>query len=152
VQKLLWGYWFGGEFLAVRIATDPHFALVFGPLLSPEEHARLTALLPGRGAGPYRVSEPLFLAISNGTWIAEIALAPLLLVARTRRLAALGVILFMIAVESAAREIFFGLLMVSLALLYAQGDANTRALPWLAAILAGLLATSAGLLPPWSFG
>jgi hypothetical protein len=151
-QKLLYGYWFGGEFLAVRVATDPSFATVLAPFLSAEELARLSALQPSRGAGPYRVTEPLFLLVSNGTWLAELLLAPLLLIRRTRLLAAVGVIVFMVAIELGAREIFFGMLMVSLALLYTERDANRIALPGFVVAIAYLLATSAGWLPEWSFG
>ena len=151
-QKVFWGYWFGGEFLAVRISTDSSFAMVFAPLLSADEYARLASLVPGIGAGPYRVGEPLFLLVSNGAWLAEIVLAPALLFARTRWPAAIGVVLFMVAIETAARELFFGMLMVSLALLYAPFDASRRALPVFAVAIAYLLATSAGLLPGWSFG
>lgn len=151
-QKLFWGYWFGGEFLAVRVATDASFAMVLEPFLSGDEYARLASLSPGRGAGPFRVDEPLFLALSNGAWLAELALAPLLLLHRTRRAAAVGVVLFMLAIETAARELFFGMLMVSLALLYAPSDWNRAALPGLALLTGLLLAVSAGWLPGFSFG
>jgi hypothetical protein len=151
-QKLWWGYWFGGEFLALRVATDSGFAMALGPLFSADEYARLAALQPGRGAGPFRTDEPLLLFVSNAAWITEIALAPLLLIHRTRRIAALGVIAFVFAIEIAARELFFGMLMVSLALLYGDRDWNRPALPWLATAIALLLASSAGLLPAASFG
>ena len=110
------------------------------------------ALVPGRGAGPFRVEEGLFLLVANGAWLAELLLAPLLLLPRTRLLAAAGVIVFMIAIETGARELFFGMMMISLALLYARRDANRNALPIFAVAVAILLATSAGLLPAWSFG
>jgi hypothetical protein len=152
VQKAFHGYWFGGEFLAVRIATDPTFANALGVFLSSDELARLTSLVPGYGVGPYRVDEPLFRLLSNGTWIAELALAPLLLVPRTRLFAATSVVLFLLVVELAARELFFGLTMTALALLYTRGDANRIALPCFAAVLFYLLATSAGWLPGFSFG
>jgi hypothetical protein len=152
VQKLFWGYYFGGEFLAVRVATDSSFALALSPFLSAEEYSRLSALVPGRGSGPYRVSEPLFLLVSNGAWLTELVLAPLLLVRRTRFLAALGVVIFMVAIETGARELFFGMIMISLALLYTKRDANRIPLPVFACALALLLATSAGFLPAWSFG
>lgn len=152
VQKVFHGYWFGGEFLAVRIATDPSFALALAPFLSAQELARLSALVLERGSGPFRVDEPLFLLLANGAWITELALAPLLLLARTRVLAAVGVIVFMIAIEVGARELFFGMMMISLALLYTQRDVNRIALPIFALAIAILMGTSAGLLPAWSFG
>jgi hypothetical protein len=155
-QKLFHGYWFAGEFLAVRVATDSSFAMVLAPFLSAEELSRLLALQPGRGVGPYRVTEPLFLLVSNGTWIAELVLPPLLLIRRTRLLAAIGVIVFMLAIELGARELFFGMLMVSLALLYTQRDTNRIALPFFGVAIAYLTATSLGWLqewlPSWSFG
>lgn len=152
VQKLFHGYYFGGEFLAVRIATDANFARVLAPFLSTGELERLSALLPGKGAGPYRVDEPLFLLVSNGTWLAELVLPVLLLFRPTRLLAAIAVIVFMAAIELGARELFFGMMMVGLALLYPSRDANRVALPLFTAAIAILMATSAGWLPAWSFG
>ena len=90
--------------------------------------------------------------VSKGAGLAELVRAPLLLVPPTRILAAAGVIAFMLALELAAREVFFGMMMVSLALLYLPRDANRATLPAFAAAIAYLLATSAGLLPGWSFG
>jgi hypothetical protein len=152
VQKVFHGYYFGGEFLAVRIATDSSFATVLEPFLSGGEFQRLSTLVPGRGAGPYRVDEPLFLLLSNGAWLAELTLAPLLLFRQTRMLAVLGVVVFMFGIELGAREIFFGMMMVSLALLYPERDVNRLALPLFGAGIAILMATSAGWLPSWSFG
>ena len=152
VQKVVYGLYFEGEFLAVRIATDPNFAEVFGWLLPEAEHARLLSLQPGAGVGPYRVDAPLFVAASNSVWIAEIGLPVLLLIPATRRWAVPGVIALMAAIELAARELFFGAIMVSLALLFARADWSSRALPFLAVAIAVLMLSSAGVLPRWSFG
>lgn len=152
VQKLLYGYWWGGEFLAHEIARDPSFAQLFGPLLPAGELERLRGLGSEPGAGPFRVDSALLVLVSNGAWLAELALPPLLFHDRTRALGVAGCLGFLVAIELAAREIFFGALMAGLALLFLPGDANRRALPWLGALYAAVLATDVGLLPSWSFG
>ena len=78
--------------------------------------------------------------------------AGMLLVPRLRSVAAIGVIALMGVLESAAREFFFGALMISLALLYPRRDLLTPGLPIFAAALAFLLAAGAGWLPGFSFG
>ena len=102
VQKVLYGYYFGGEFLAHRMATDPDFLLVFGPFVPTAEVERLLALGRQYGAGPFRIDSWLFVAVSNLSWIAEIVLPLLLLFRPTRRLAVVGSVLFIFAVQSAA--------------------------------------------------
>jgi hypothetical protein len=151
LQKVLWGYYFGGEFLAYAISYNEGFAALFGWTLPAEETARLQALEFGAGAGPYRVASPLFVAISNATWIGELALPLLLLSRRARALGIVAVILYIAAIEAGARELFFGLLMVNLVLLWGRRDLNSPALPASVIVLLYVLAMSWGLLPRWYF-
>jgi len=122
VMKLRYGYWLGGEFLSFRIATDPGFAWIFAPLVPDAELARLVALENRIGAGPFRAQAPLLVVASNLTWLAEIVLPAGLLWARTRRLALLGSLLLMAAIQAGAREFFFAGLMVGGLLLFDARD------------------------------
>jgi len=131
VMKVVYGYWLGGEFLAYRIAIDPGFAAVFGLLLPADEIARLTSLANEPGAGPFRSDAAVLLLLSNGTWIAELALPIGLFFSRTRAAAMLCSIGLMLAIEAAAREIFFGGLMLGLLLAYAERDRLGPLLPWI---------------------
>ena len=91
-------------------------------------------------------SVPLLL-LSNGTWIAELGLAPALVWRRTRPLAVVLALLLLAAIELVAREVFFGLVFASLILLFAQHDRQSTA-RWLVASALLLLALSRlGMLP-----
>jgi hypothetical protein len=134
VMKLWYGYWLEGEFLAYRLANDPGFARVLGPLVPDAELERLLSLGTEVGAGPYRPAAPLLVAVSNLTWVAEIVLPLGLLSSRTRVPAMLATIGLFLAIEAGAREIIFGGLMTGLLLLFAQRDRVAQALPWIAAV------------------
>lgn len=134
LMKLAYGHWLGGEFLAFRIANDPGFALVLGPLLPAAELARLQSLGAEVGAGPFRADASLLLVVSNGTWLAELALPLLLLWRRMRLPAMVATIILFVAIQLGAREVFFGGLMVGLLLLYADRDRVATALPWIAGV------------------
>ena len=54
-------------------------------------------------------------------------------------------------IETAAREVFFGGIMVGLALLFWPGEAIRRALPIFYVAFAYLLAVIFGWLPGWVF-
>ena len=92
LQKALYGYWFHGEFLSWMIAHGvDSWRAIFGVVAPADEVARLQALQRFEvGAGPYRVDSILFVLFSNAVYIAEMALAVLLLFKRTRAFAALG--------------------------------------------------------------
>jgi hypothetical protein len=151
LQKLLYGYYFGGEFLAFTIPQNPRFALVLEPLMSAAEFERIRALSIVEGAGPFRVDSPGFIAASNLAYLAELLLPLLLLLRRTRALGVLLVVGYFAVIETAAREVFFGGIMVGLALLFWPGEAIRRALPIFYAALAYLLAVIFGWLPGWVF-
>lgn len=128
-MKLWYGHWFGGEFLAFRIATDPGFARVFAAILPDAELVRLVALENRIGAGPFRAEAPLLIALSNLTWLAEMALGVGLLFERTRRLALVGSLGLLLAIQLAAREFFFAGLMVGALLLFEPRDRVSAFVP-----------------------
>lgn len=151
LQKVLYGYYFGGEFLAYAVARSARFAEFFALLVPADELARVRALEYGPGAGPYRIDSPLFVLVSNLAYLPELLLPPLLLARRTRALGLAALVTYLFAIEVGAREVFFGLLMVQLLLLFTERDWNRRLLPWFVAFALYLLAMSAGVLPRWEF-
>jgi hypothetical protein len=151
MQKLAWGYYFDGELLAFTIPENPRFAAVLGLAMPGAELERLSRIVIQEGAGPFRVDSLLFQLVSNVAYVAEIALPGLLLWPRTRRLAVIATVAYFGAIESAAREVFFGGLMVALVLLYGPASWLRRSLPVFFVGLAILLVTSFGLLPFWFF-
>ncbi len=146
LQKLVHGYWLHGEYLAFSL-TSPSFRGALGPLLPPGELARLTAFSGAVGDGPYRVASPLFVALSQATVLAELALAPALLWRRTRALAVGAALALLAAIELGAREVFFGLVFANAILLFLQGTAHRRLVPVFAVVLALLLLVRLGVLP-----
>lgn len=150
VQKVLHGYYFGGEFLCFMLAHDPRFE-VLKPLVPASELLRLQVLDKGIGAGPYRVESAPLLIVSNMTYLLEILVPVGLLVPRLRRMALAVGIAFVIVIEIAARELFFGALMINSLLLFSPSALNRKALPLFVAFCLYLLAVSLGLLPQWRF-
>jgi hypothetical protein len=141
LQKLLYGYYAGGEYLAFEIAHGDFFDELLGWLLPEAELARLRALDPLlEGAGPYRVDAPAFVALSNGVVLAELALPVLLLARRTRSAACLASIALVAGIQLAAREVMFALLFTNAALLFPRR-------PWLRWLLPVLV-----LVYVWAFG
>ena len=152
VQKLLYGRYFDGQLLGYYVASNERFQAFFQYLLPAEEFARLQSvggLAPG--SGPYSVDSPLFLLISNSVYVFEMAAGVLLMVRRTRTLAAIGAILFVIMIELAARELTFGMLMINLLLLFAAGRWNLFTLPAFALAYAWLVAAAAGFVPMFKY-
>jgi hypothetical protein len=146
LQKLLHGYYFQGLYLAYA-TVEEHFRPIVSWMVPAAEAARLYALQPTVGSGPYLTGAPLLVAASNAVYVTEIGLAALLLVPRSRPLAVPLVMAFLVAVESAAREAFFGTLFVSGALLFRPGAANRAVVPVVALLMAALVLTGAGVLP-----
>jgi hypothetical protein len=124
-QKLLYGRYFDGQFLAYATATQDHFAKMFQHMMSADEFARLRLHRVAKiGAGPYRVDSIFFLLVSNGVYLFEMAAGALLLVPRLRRIVAVASILFVIAIEIGAREFVFGALMINLLFVFLPGRWN----------------------------
>lgn len=146
VQKLTHGYYFHGEQLAYSLRIES-FRPVLGLLLPANEVARLGAYSGGVGDGPYFVPSLVFVGVSNAVYATEIALAVLLFIPRTRKPAAAGAILFLFAVESAAREVFFGLMFLNAILSFLDTEVHRRSLGVFAAVSACLLLVRLGILP-----
>jgi hypothetical protein len=140
LQKVLYGTYFDAQFLGVFIAAKPSFAQAFGWMLPATELARLQGLPLRAGGGPFAVNSPAVIVPSNAVYITEMALPFLLMWARTRAAAAVAAILFTAALQTAARELFFGALFINLLLLYPQRAVNRGLLPVFAVFYASLLA------------
>lgn len=151
IQKVLYGYYFGGELLAYAIAETERFASLFQWILSDQDFALLRSDALRAAGGPFRVDSPALLVISNASYLAEIAIALLLFWRPTRMAAALAGIGLIVAIQAGAREMFFGCLMVNLLLLFLPANWNARALPGFMLLYGLLLATALGWLPHWEF-
>lgn len=152
MQKFAHGTYFRGEFLATQIALDEPLGGAIARMLPAEEVSRLRSLDPyAGGAGPFRLESWIGVAVSNLVWISEVVFAVGLLASRTRRLALSGAILMLFSIEVFAREIFYGLLVLSLLLLFAPLNLSLWALFASSLVYLALLATKTGLLPAWFF-
>jgi hypothetical protein len=148
LQKLLYGHYPGGDFLAFMVGRGDRFADLFRWLLPAAEVARLEGYDPLRsGAGPYRVAAPLFVAVSNAVWIAELVLPVGLLARATRAAAAAAAAAFVVAIQLGAREAGFALLFLNLLALSAPLRVARGVLPASLALLALALAAASGLVP-----
>ncbi len=146
LQKLVHGYYFQGQFLAYSLWRDT-FRAALGPLLSPEEIGRLMSYKRVVGDGPYLVSSPAFVALSNAVWILEMAFAPLLLLRLTRRVACVAACVLVIGTQLVAREFLFGVEFLGGLLLFSGTDVIRRAV-WPIAVFLGLLVcVRLGFLP-----
>ena len=150
VQKVVHGYYFGGEHLAFSLWIES-FRPVLRPLMSAEEFQRILAYSQQVGDGPYRVDSIPLLLISNAVWMLEIALAPLLLVRRTRLLAVLLAMGLLLAIELGARELFFGMVFVNAILFFAPARWHERAMIPLIVFCGVLLLMAVGILPGMRF-
>lgn len=151
LQKVMHGYYFSGELLSFAIAMEPRFAETLGWLLPGEELERLRSygLPPPVGAGPYYVSSPLLMLVSNATYALEMLAAVGFLVPRLRTLTLVGAVALIVAIEVSAREVLFGGLYVGLMLLFAPRAVNARVLPLFVALYAYLVAAGFGVVPRW---
>jgi hypothetical protein len=148
LQKLLHGYYPTGDFLAFMVGRGDRFADLFRWLLPAAEVARLESYEPLRsGAGPYRVTAPLFVLVSNAIWIAELVLPFGLVARRTRLAAATAATALVVAIQLGAREAGFALLFVNLLLLFVPPRVARALLPAFLALLAFALAAAGGLVP-----
>ena len=141
LQKVLYGTYIDGQFLAAQIMIKAQFADIFGWIVPADEISRLQTLQWDRvGAGPVRSDAPLLILASNAVYLFEIAIPLLLLWRPTRRAAVIALLLFTIAIQSGAREMFFGGLRVNITLLFWPRDLHSRAL-WLFLVYYAGLAT-----------
>ena len=151
VQKVLHGEYFAGEFLASMVSERAGFAAAFQWWIPADELARLRLLEQVAGAGPYRVESVTFSIISNLAYLGELATGLGLLVHRLRSAACLAAIALVVAIESAAHELFFGGLVIALLLSLLRRDVLHRMLPAFVLFYAYLLAMVIGVLPRWGF-
>ena len=150
VQKLVHGYYFRGQLLLYSMGIET-FRPVLQLLLPHADFVRLSHYHFQAGDGPFLVSSPLIVVLSNATYIIEIALAVLLLLRRTRRLAVIGAIVFLVGIEAAAREFFFGLIYVNMLLVFLERDVNRRLIGVFGAVLVCLLLVRLKVLPELIF-
>ncbi len=128
-QKLLHGYYFQGEVLAFYVSQRESYRTAFSLIMPAAEIERLASYRYAVGAGPFTSSSPLFLIASNASWIGEIILPIMLLFRRTRLIAFIGLIALIVAIEVAARELYFGAFFLMILFLFAPSDWNRKALP-----------------------
>jgi hypothetical protein len=133
LQKALHGLYFRGEFLSWMIAQGvDRWEAVFGWMIPDAELARLGSYPRYLvGAGPYRVEAPLLVLASNAVWLGELLLSLLLVLRRSRELAALAAVALVFTIQLAPREFMFALLYTQMLLLFVRGDLNRRLLPLL---------------------
>lgn len=149
-QKLAHGYYFRGQFLAYSLWRES-FALLLEPLLSAEEATRLAAYGDHAGEGPFLVSSPAFLFLSNAVWALEMSLALLLVPRSTRRFAWITAFGFVLVTEVVARELMFGIEFACAILLFARTDPVRRAVWPVAVLLALLVLMRVGVVPGVAF-
>jgi hypothetical protein len=150
VQKLVHGYWVHGQYLAYALDTAG-FRPVLGLLLRPEELTRLAGYRGAVGDGPYLVESWRLLAVSNGTWLVEMALGPLLVWRRTRVAAAVAGLGLLVGIEVGAREVFFGLVFANAILTFLPPAAHRRAVVPAVLVLLALTLSRLGILPEATF-
>ncbi len=152
LQKVLHGQYFRGEFLAFMVGRGGRFGEVFSWILPQAEVARLAAYDALRsGAGPYRVDSTAFVVVSNVVYLAEIGLAPLMLLRRTRVVAAVGALALVLLIQLGAREVGFALLFGNLLLLFLPNTLGRRLLPAFSVFVIWVVLAAAGILPGGSW-
>ena len=134
-QKVAYGTYFQGQYLAYMISLTDRFAQAFEWLVPLGELNRLKAIGPPvPGAGPYTVDGTAFLALANLVYVVEMGLAASLLWWRTRGPAIWMTLALIVLIQLAARELFFGLLFCNLVLVLHPRDVGRRLLPIVAGI------------------
>lgn len=150
LQKLAHGFYVGGHYLAYMLHEET-YRPVLGLLLPADELARLSALPRAVGSGPYVVESTWFITASNLVWIAEMSLPVLLVWPATRRLGVVGTFVLLLAIEAAARELFFGLLFAGATLTFWPTPVLRRLAPVFLFACAFALLVRAGWLPEVGF-
>lgn len=145
-QKLAHGYWIDGAYLAHALSRET-YASALGALIPAEELARLQSLDGSLGSGPYRPDTMALVLLSNATWVAEMLLAVLLVLPRTRLVALVATCFLFLAIEVAAREIFFGLIFLSGLSVFGPPALSRNLLLPYAIVVALLLLVRLGVLP-----
>ncbi len=147
LQKLLHGYYFRGEVLAFYISQRETYRPLFSLMMPTSEIERLASYSYVVGAGPFTSDAPLFLLASNMSYAGEMLLPLLLLFRRTRLAGFAGLILLIVSIEAAAREIFFGVFFLMILFLFAPSDWNRKAWPFFVAFYVWAILNEFSILP-----
>jgi len=147
VQKLWYGEYFDGRFLAYLAAMADRTRMGFELFIPPEEFSRLATYAVQAGSGPFLIDSTLFRLLPNSTWITEIVLSLLLLCQRLWHPAVVFGIFTVFIIEVIAREFIFGVMMVSMLFLFCRHDVNRRLLPVYIVFLAYLAAVRLDWVP-----
>ncbi len=150
VQKLWYGEYFDGRYLAYLAGIADRTRTAFEFLIPPEEMARLISYKREAGSGPFLIDSAIFKVLSNSAWISEIVLGLLLLFRKVWPLAVVCAIFTVFVVEFIARELIFGVLMVSLLFLFCRRDVIRPLLPVYIVFMAYLVSVRLGWVP-WLF-
>jgi hypothetical protein len=126
-QKVWWNTYTQGEFLMVFSHVKGSFQGPISMLMDPAELQRWRGLsLEQLDAGPFRSTSPMLILASNLSWIAEVFLPIGLLFHRTRVAATVLLIMFIMGIQVAAREVIFGTLATSTAALFLSANMQRR--------------------------
>jgi len=147
VQKLWYGEYFDGRYLAYLAAMADRTRTGFELIIPPEEFSRLATYAAQAGSGPFLIDSTLFRLLSNSAWITEIVLSLLLLCRRVWLPAVVFGIFTVFIIEFIAREFIFGILMISLLFLFCRRDVNRRLLPVYVVFLGYLVAVRLDWVP-----
>jgi len=147
VQKLWYGEYFDGRYLAYLAGMADRSRTAFEFLIPPEEMARLISYKREAGSGPFLIDSAIFKVLSNSAWISEIVLSLLLLFRRVWHPAVVFGIFTVFIIEFIAREFIFGVLMVTLLFLFCRRDMNRPLLPVYIVFLAYFVAVELGWVP-----
>lgn len=140
LQKVLHGTYFNGAYLGMLIANQGRFALPFY-FVMPE--GELSGLIDGPAAGPYKIVSPAVLGLSNLVYILEILAAILLIVPRFRKQGVVLSVALLVAIEVAAREYMFGMMVINLLCLFLDEKWSKRALVFAVAFYSVMLLDAA---------
>ena len=148
LQKVIYGQYFDGAFLAFMTNSDARFATMFQYVMPSAEFQALREIdIRTVGSGPIRFHSWHMLLCSNCVYLAEMGLPLLLMIRRTRAFACFAMILFVIAIELGAREVMFGFLFVNLILLTCERNWVKWFLPVSVTFYLYLILANAGFLP-----
>lgn len=124
LQKIFYGAYFNGSFLARRIGTD-RFGWLLELFLPRDEYLQI---LHADGASPMVLSSVTGLLLSNAAYLSEIGCAVLLIIPKTRSFGLVVSILTVIGIEVIAREAGFGLMFIMMLLLFRPRLLESRAI------------------------
>jgi len=129
LQKLWYGTYFDGQYLATKIALFHHFRDFFAIVVPQQEIERLQSYVPIQaGSGPFLINSLPYLVVINSVWITEMLAGVLLFFRRTRMAGFVFGMFVIIGIEVVAREIFFGVLFVAILLAFLRADYVRRLL------------------------